>query len=399
MRGFLEEGNTLLMLIFAITLLVIASFIVLLGVITHPLTGIPKISEEFEVESIKAQSYALAEVASHLRLADRNIFEQLIETATSGLDDAGARQMPLALMDTARYFEFIDLFEFKLVKNDKVLFTAGNIETRCGENDEGFCIYDAGYANVCDTGRVVIPDKGVCAEGTLCCKYDPQEYVAKKGKNKIVPCGRTGICAEWGSGGFSSVNPEAAIGSCNIGMTPVSDGDKTCKGTNDGRTPVCCASLETLFTEPGRERIATVPLLYRGPALFEPKQYQCQSIFSRCDGEYVSGLCESAYGENVQCCVTDIIRCKPPNSKYLCRDAGANQPAVEHCPTSAGLIGDENSCPKPDNYRCCKIEKPPKIDQNTLEEPENKGPCFIDGTPYYDKVSAELEVTVFERER
>ncbi len=394
MRGFLEEGNTLLVVIFAVVVIVLASILVAIGTFTNLFRGNPQVADEFNILGIKSHPFSLAELASHKRDNDRNLFEETLQASTSGLKKSNTLNLPLAFHDIASGFVFIKYFEFALKKDDKVLFVTSNVPLRCGENDEGFCLYDPGYANVCDTGRVVIDGKGKCTEGTVCCEFDPVEYIQKQGKNRIVRCGNNdiGICSGIYYGERGSV-------SCYTGLTDLgSEASKECKGTNDGETPVCCVLETSVFEEEGQARIARVPFLYRGPALFEPKEYNCQSIFSKCSGEYVTGLCDDLRNPNVQCCITDIIRCAPPNNNYLCRDT--NQ-GPEHCPTQLidTLDKPTKTCPGPETYRCCKIEEPPEIDQSTLNEPEVLGKCILDGQPYYDEVLGELEVKVFEGER
>ncbi len=385
MRGFLEEGNTLLVVIFAVVVIVMASILVAIGTFTSFFKGVPQVAEEFNILGVKSHPFSLAEVISHKRDEDRNLFEELLQASASGLDKSDTKSVPLALYGIASQFDFIKYFEFSLKRNDKTLFVTSNIPSRCGQNDEGFCLYDPGYANVCDTGRVVIDGKGKCTEPeTICCKYDPAEYVQKQGKNKIVKCGNNdaGICSE--------------LKKCNVGLDPLGkEADKKCKDANDGETPYCCTPLTSVFEEEGQERIARVPFLYRGPALFEPKEYNCQSVFSKCSGEYINGLCDYIGNPNVKCCISDVIRCAPPNNKYLCRDTNKGP---EHCPAQLVDTLDKptRTCPGPETYRCCKIENPPEIDQSQLNDPEILGKCILDGQPYYDEVLGELEVKVFE---
>ncbi|MBI4163130.1 MAG: hypothetical protein HY513_05590 [Candidatus Aenigmarchaeota archaeon] len=399
MKGFLEEGNTLLVVIFAVVVIVLASILIAIGTFTFQINPGSQIAEEFNVLGVKSHPYSLSELISHKRDVDRNLFEELLEASTAGLNKSKTLKLPPMLYGIAGKFAFIQFFEFKLKKNNTVLFITSNIPSRCGENDEGFCIYDPGYANVCDTGRVVIDGKGKCTDpATICCKYDPVAYIQQQGKNKIVKCGDNdaGICSgiEFGEGGSIS---------CYAGLVSLEGADKICKNTNDGNTPICCAPQTSLFEERGQERVARVPFLYRGPALFEPKEYNCQSIFSKCSGEYITGLCDRFGNPNVQCCISEPIRCAPPNSKYLCRDTNTG------CPTQLiDPVGSAKTCPGPETYRCCKIENPPEqtdasgvtsLDQPTLEEPKVLGKCILDDTPYYDQVLGELEVKVFEGQR
>src|SRR3989338_141602 len=184
MRGFLEEGNTLLMVIFAVVIIVLASVMVFFANFSNIFKGTSQVAEEFNILGVKSHPFSLAELISHKRSEDRNLFEQLLQTSTAGLDKAGTSQLPLILYSIAGQYNFIRFFEFTLVKNNTIIFTTSNIPLRCGQNDEGFCVYDPGYANVCDTGRVVILDmEGKCEKGTLCCKYDLAGYVQKQGRN------------------------------------------------------------------------------------------------------------------------------------------------------------------------------------------------------------------------
>ena len=385
-------------MIFAVVIIVIASILVAIGTFQNVFHGSPHVAEEFDILGVKSHPFSLAEIISHKRPSDRNLFEQILETSTSGFVNANTKQMPLALYDIASKFSFIQFFEFKLTRNAGTIFVTSNIPSRCGQDDEGFCVYDPGYANVCDTGRIVILDReGKCQQGTVCCKYDPVSYVQKQGKNTIKQCGdNKGIC----SGIFLTYdeNTSTIVSSCNAGLVPLGkEADKQCKDANDGNTPYCCAPLTSLFEEEGQERTARIPFLYRGPALFEPKEYNCQSVFSKCNGEYINGLCDYLGNPNVQCCITDTIRCAPPNSKYLCRDTNTGP---EHCPASIiDTLDKPKTCPGPETYRCCKIEDPPELDQSTLDDPKVLGKCILDGQPYYDQVLGELEVKVFEGQR
>ena len=217
----------------------------------------------------------------------------------------------------------------------------------------------------------------------------------------MVKCGRDniGICNPLVKA--PPVTPKGPVvekAYCGNGFVIVDDIGDICKNANNGETPVCCAFAGS--TELQSARIAeksSVPFLYKGRTLFEPKEYRCQdSLTEICNGEYVRGLCSGP--GNIQCCITDQIRCKHPDTKYFCRD-------TEHCISDGGSIKD-NQCPDPDkpgqqsNYECCTIEKPynenDKGNNAGKVSPSGKyGSCTLTGNAYSDKPArGSLELTV-----
>jgi len=401
----LPTVDTIIIVVFLMFAIVIAAAFMAYAFFNRGFIGEAKSQEEFSFISLKSQAFGLGVSLSHMQNDRRNIYEQLIEAGTTGMNNSGTRQLPQFLMAVGKSLGY-SYYNFELRKNEGILLTANNLEYQCGANNEGFCIYDKGYVDVCDTGRVVID--GQCPAYKICCKYDPLQYVTKGGKDDIVACGNNkGICAGFGvkfSEGQGGNNPEKVAG-CPYGMTLVSTDVNECEDSNidqnigpdRSRTPVCCSELtsETL-----QERYvissAFVPLLYRGPALFQPKEYNCQLESQPCSGEYVAGLCESRFGENAKCCVTDVIRCRPPNTNYICRDASQTGPL--HCPV--GKLVDSGECPGPQNYQCCKLENPPATNLGASQPSESLGPCKIEGKiegeSYYEPVFAELEVSLSE---
>lgn len=399
----------LVAVVFLIAMLLIVS-------VVNSLTTDPR---GFTVSFVKTLNdpYSVLEGLSHYRINDRQLLEHSIESVVTGsLKNSGSGSISAALAD------FLNKYERRIyivsIDGKENILSITNIrgtsleEIKCGENaycTDNYPFGDSKYVNpagVCQVGKVPADDKDKkCKSGQTCCKYDPGEY-AKTDQNAVkwaiypvVECGRNdiGICNP-----VVKAPPAAPKGPliekeyCGNGFVIVDDVGDICRSANDGQTPVCCAFAGGAELQSARiAEKADVPFLYKGRTLFEPKEYRCQEITTKCDGEYVRGLCPQT-DPNIQCCITDKIRCKSPNSEYFCRD-------TSHCiKDGTALATIDNICPDPDtptresSYECCPLEEPFREDNSGKQEPaKDHGSCMLTGNTYSEEpVFGKLELTV-----
>src|SRR3989338_1510451 len=255
-----DIGMTLILLVVVMVMIVLGVFIYLrftLGV------G-EQIQYSIDFVSIQNKPFMVTEVLSHVQFGDRQLLEQAIETsAVSSVQKANTVGLP---GDLNSFMKSYDLTQYYIsVKRDtNEVMSMDSSESKCGENNEGWCVWPLVYGESCDVGRIEIDDKGLCNPLQLCCKHDLTAYVQLPDHSNIVPCGSGGVCS-WGQRYVTWWNPLSLFnkrycrqGQIYLGQPP------ECDGANGGATEVCCApqTEETLLSACMAMK-AVVPLLYK----------------------------------------------------------------------------------------------------------------------------------------
>ncbi len=376
-KGIIEFGTTVFILLFVVVLVVIA----LLIYVTHLAS---QVSPSYQVVDKSSRQFFIADALSHLRLQDRQLIEHAIESSTAG---SLAKSNSQFIDDSVAGFlgsYGMKYYSFSIKSGDKYISYADSIPNKCGANDEGICMDPVTYSvsdiqlNVqdkCGIGRMGIDAAGKCSDSEVCCQEHLDgsgNYLDSSGK-RLAKCGsvgnRIGVCDYPQKHAFLK-------STCYPGRIEIDKEDKECAGM------ICCAPFgdETLAST-GSLYTADIPILFKGKALFDPGKYKCQNSDStECSGQYVSGLCP-AFGSNILCCVTDIIKCGAKNDKTCTESAicGDTSP-------------DKGTCPGPSSFVCCSspIASSPVI----ASTPSDFGPC--DSTYYKtgDPVLGTMEVNV-----
>lgn len=315
----------------------------------------------FNVQFTKLSSdpFNVEESLSHYFIDDRYLFEHALEGAVTGsLENSISSVILRPLKD------FMDMYERRFYQievsdgEETVLFV-NSIGNRCGQNFEGICV-TTNINGICGAGRQTISDPhDVCDSTTvgnvlarpkeLCCVDIPDPNVPRCG-----PAGKkVGFC------------DKPVKNQCPEGRSEILSESGDC-----GSDTMCCADVFGELAEiVGASFSADAPLLYKGETLYEPKIYKCQDMTkTACDGEYVSGLCPGS--SDIRCCVTDVIKCRPP-AEGFCMDKS-------HC--SGDVV--EGACPGHDDYICCKSSQPFRESVTHLED-SDYGPCTLGSIPYY----------------
>ncbi len=261
-------GMTLIFLLILVGLVMI-SFLVYIKLNFNIISGEPAVYSVNFV-SIASKPFQLAEVLTHMKVVDRQILEHAIETvATGSTESSNSKVLPAGLRLILQLYGFT-YYRIGVEVKDATLTEVDNIETRCGEDNKGWCI-DSSIG--CDVGYVSLDPtdpKGKCAapgprpsdtSSIFCCVYKPQEYEQNgnaRGKYDVIVCGNgRGVCSEGEKTSFHKAT-ECGKGQVNLGKTD------ECKNPNSGKTPFCCAErTDELDVETGVTTQAVVPLLYK----------------------------------------------------------------------------------------------------------------------------------------
>ena len=389
-------------------IMVIISFMFIVNTI-HSFTSDPK---GYLVTFVKAvnEPFLSLEAISHLQYDGRQSFEHMDEAVISGsLDGSNSGGLDDALGS------FMDIYNKAYysitLKNstDDTIMQVTSFEGKALESitcgDDAYCtdvvvhrqdvqLPGSGLipqTTACPIGTKKIPDDNNICAGTVstaqvCCQSDP---VWSSKNYQLVRCGLDGqgICQPL-------LDKDDPSKHCVGIFTEIPDSGNDCQKANSGLSPYCCTPVTSkAATDVQATQKADVPILYKGLTLFEPKYYKCQdSRTDICNGEYVSGLCGGNH--YIKCCVTDQIKCKPPNSNNFCMDQS-------DCLSIGGTTAD-NLCPDPNSpgnpsvYKCCTGKANPFTDDSTGKgQPSvDYGNCYLAGNPYTDApLSGTLEVT------
>lgn len=252
-------------LIFLIALMVMAIMLVFIYINVHlnPFSSSGQIGYSIDFVKIANTPFMLAEVMAHAKPGDRQLLEQAIEIAAAGSPEAaGATKLPAELDSFLGTFGLRE-YHVSIQSDGRELARIESIESRCGDNLEGWCVFGE-----CDAGRVEISSDRCASQWQKCCKEDKDEYINTVGRAKninIVSCSDSrGVCSEgvrpsWLMSWFADTKPSCAQHRIYLGEPA------ECKPANSGQTPVCCApKTEETLVEAGALSKAVVPLLYKG---------------------------------------------------------------------------------------------------------------------------------------
>lgn len=267
-----EVGMTLVLIVVAMIMIVLVVFTYIQVRLPVLSSGKP-VAYSIDFVSIANMPFMLAEVLTQIKLGDRQLLEQSIESSVAGgLEEASATGLPANISYLMNTFGLRN-YRISIIRDNREIITVDNTENKCGDNKEGWCVFGD-----CDVGRVAIaPGKNICPLGDLenkgqaawtkCCKEDRQAYATTVNKYRVIGCANEkGVC----SAGVRPLEPDLASlqlfaprpyctqNRIDLGLAT------ECVGVNDGKTRVCCApKTEANEIELQTLTRAAVPLLYK----------------------------------------------------------------------------------------------------------------------------------------
>ncbi len=270
-KGFVEEVKWTFIVLVVALVAVVALFAVWIFFQLPFIPGKP-FSYDITFVDLVNRPYLVASSAGNAKFADRILFEHALQAmVVESLENSGSERLP-DLVENYMKFYNLKYYSISVKKDDMKIFEANNLPKTCEK--DSFCV-SKDYkteAGTCNVGRVETKDK--CGSGRACCKEDRNAYNNAPGSYAIISCGRNniGVCSAKpelisvpGGGPEENlvVNQYISKFPCGEGRTQVEDITNSCKGINEGKTPICCAPTSVSKVSVGKAYKAEIPILYK----------------------------------------------------------------------------------------------------------------------------------------